>query len=369
MPPRIPGRRRRRSASPAGGAGAATARPPRVVVLGDLMLDVVLAPARPLAVGSDVPGRVMLRQGGSAANTARWLARLGARSTLLCAVGRDPEGRALVSALEGDGVKVRATRVAGERTGRIGVLVAPGGERSFVADRAASDRIAPADLAASMFKVDLLHLPAYSLLGEPLGLAGRRAIELARAGGALVSLDLSSVMPLLADGRRAALRLVRDAAPDVLFATRGEAEALTGSRTLDGLADLAPIVAVKHGRSGARVFARVAAGAGEGEIGAGRANSGGAAIANSRMFHAAGPQIDGSDRRREEHLTFDVATTAIAAADTTGAGDAFGAGFLVAWLSADPSARHRPATLRRAVLAAHRAAARQLLAQPRELVL
>ena len=216
-------------------------------MLGDLMLDVVLAPTRPLAVGTDVPGRVMLRQGGSAANTARWLARLGARSTLVCAVGRDPEGRSLVSALEGDGVKVRATRVAGERTGRIGVFVAPGGERSFVADRAAADRLAAADLAGSTFRVDLLHLPAYSLLGEPLGLAGRRAIELARAGGALVSLDLSSVGPLLADGRRAALRLVREAAPDVLFATRAEAEAITGGRDLVGLADLAPWPSSKRG--------------------------------------------------------------------------------------------------------------------------
>jgi sugar/nucleoside kinase (ribokinase family) len=300
-----------------------------VVVLGDLMLDVVLAPGRALAVGTDVPGRVQLRQGGSAANTARWLARLGARSTLVCAVGRDPEGRALVSALEGDGVRVRATRVAGERSGRIGVLVAPGGERSFVADRAAADRLAPADLAASTFRVDLLHLPAYSLLGEPLGLAGRRAIELARAGGALVSLDLSSVGPLLAAGRRAALRMVRDAAPDVLFATRVEAEAITGNRELAGLADLAPIVAVKQGRSGATVLAR----------------SGGAP------------------------LTFDVATMAIEAADTTGAGDAFDAGFLVAWLSAEPGMRNRPATLRRAVLAAHRAAARQLSSTPKDLAL
>ena len=97
-------------------------------MLGDLMLDVVLAPERALETGTDVPGRVMLRHGGSAASTARWLARLGARVTLLCAVGRDPEGRALVAALERDGVRVRATRVAGERTGRIGVFVAPGGE-------------------------------------------------------------------------------------------------------------------------------------------------------------------------------------------------------------------------------------------------
>jgi sugar/nucleoside kinase (ribokinase family) len=320
MPPHLRVRRRARSTG---------TRPARIVVLGDLMLDVVLTPTRPLQIGTDVPGRVALRQGGSAATTARWLGRLGARSTLVCAIGRDNEGRGLVSTLEGDGVRVRATRVAGARTGRIGVLIAPGGERSFVADRGAADGLAPGDLRAATFRVDLLHLPVYSLLGEPLGRAGRRAIELARAGGALVSLDLSSVAPLLADGRRAALRLVGDAAPDVLFATRVEAEALAGGRDTAGLGDIAAVVVVKHGRSGASVLAR----------------------------SASGP------------LAFDVATTQIEATDTTGAGDAFDAGFLVAWLTADAASRHRPATLRRAVLAAHRAAARQLGSAPRELAL
>lgn len=302
---------------------------PTVAVLGDLMLDVVLAPARALETGTDVPGRVMLRQGGSAASTARWLAQLGARTTLVCAVGRDPEGRALVAALQRDGVRVRASRVAGERTGRIGVLVAPDGERSFTADRAAADRLAPADLAAATFRVDLLHLPAYSLLGEPLGRAGARAIELARAGGALVSLDLASVGPLLAKGRREANRLVRDAAPDILFATRAEAEALTGRRALGSLHDLAAITVIKQGRSGATVL-------------------------------AGGPAAP---------LAFDVATTPLAALDTTGAGDAFDAGFLHAWLSVASDVRSRPATLRRAVLAGHRTAGRQLTNRPMELAL
>ncbi len=58
-------------------------RPPRIVVLGDLVLDVVLVPDRALESGTDVPGRVALRQGGSAANAARWMARLGARVTLV----------------------------------------------------------------------------------------------------------------------------------------------------------------------------------------------------------------------------------------------------------------------------------------------
>src|SRR6187431_1686426 len=81
-----PGRPRR-----PGGRGVA-----RIVVLGDLMLDVVVAPARALESGTDVPGRVALVQGGSAATTARWLGRLGARSSLITSVGRDAAGRALV---------------------------------------------------------------------------------------------------------------------------------------------------------------------------------------------------------------------------------------------------------------------------------
>jgi len=153
------------------------------VVLGDLALDVVLAPDRPLAHGTDVPGVVRIHQGGSAANTARWLARLGVSSTLVCSVGRDGPGRALVAALRGDGVTVRAARPAGFRTARIGMLVDAAGERSFVADRGAADRLEPADLRAAWFRgAGVLHLPAYSLLGEPPGPSRRHPEAQGRLG-------------------------------------------------------------------------------------------------------------------------------------------------------------------------------------------
>ena len=198
------------------------------------MLDVVLAPARALEIGTDVPGRVAAPQGGSAATTARWLARLGVRSRLVCAVGRDAGGGRSSPRSRGDGVRVRATASPGSGPAGSACSSRRAGSASFVADRGAADRLAPGDLPPRRSPVDLLHLPAYSLLGEPLGRAGRRAIELARAAGALVSLDLSSVGPLLADGRRAALRLVREAAPDVLFATAVEAEALVGRHEMHG---------------------------------------------------------------------------------------------------------------------------------------
>jgi sugar/nucleoside kinase (ribokinase family) len=298
-------------------------------VLGDLVLDVVLAPSRPLRANSDVTGRVALVQGGSAATTARWVARLGARASLIAAVGRDATGRSLVKAMRSDGVTAHVSRVSGARTGRIGVLVAPNGERSFVQDRGAAELLQPGELRAAWFAgADALHLPIYSLL-DPLGHAGRRALQLGRDAGAAISIDLASIGPLLAEGRRSARGLVKEVAPDLLFANDAEAEALLGLGQLEELLELASIVVVKRGAMGATVLAR-----------------------------------DGAEVQR-----FEAATESLSVADTTGAGDAFDAGFLVGWLTAGAAGRSRSTSLHRAAIAGHRAAARQLSAPRAELAL
>jgi sugar/nucleoside kinase (ribokinase family) len=59
-----------------------------------------------------------------------------------------------------------------------------------------------------------------------------------------------------------------------------------------------------------------------------------------------------------------VATSPVRAVDTTGAGDAFDAGFLLSWLTAPAETRGDVAVLRWSALAGHHAAAR-LLAGPR----
>jgi sugar/nucleoside kinase (ribokinase family) len=324
--PGLPNARRlptpgRRSATPAG---------PAVVVLGDLVVDVVLVPDRDLERGTDVTGRVMLRQGGSATNTARWLGRLGARTSLVCAIGRDAAGRALVAATAADKVTVRAVRVAGARTGRIGVLVEPGGERSFVTERGAALRLRPEDLKPEWLAgADALHLPAYSLLDQPLGEAGLAAARIAHEAGLLVTVDLSSSGPLLAKGRQTALSLLLNAAPDLLFATRDECRALVGGKHEERLLDLAPIAVIKRGRKGATVRAR-----------------------------------DGRTR-----LHFEVATTPLKATDTTGAGDAFDAGFLAGWLDGRRRGLPLAAALQRGAVLGNRTAGRQLSMPPVELVL
>jgi ribokinase len=300
------------------------------VVVGDLVLDVVLVPDRGLERGTDVTGGVRLRQGGSASTTARWLGRLGADASLVCAVGRDAMGRSLVTAVARGGVTVRAVRVAGARTGRIGVLVEPGGERSFVTERGAALRLRPEDLRAAWFAgADAVHLPAYSLLDQPLGLAGMAAARLAHAAGALVTVDLSSSAPLLAAGRRAALRLVEEAAPDLLFATRDEARALVGPKREERLVELARVAVVKRGRKGATILVRE------------------------------GDQV----------LRFEVATTPVKVEDTTGAGDAFDAGFLAGWLEARRRGIALQAALQRGAVLGNRTALRQISSTPVELSL
>ena len=290
----------------------------------------MLAPAEPIAIGTDVPGRVSIVQGGSAATTARWLARLGVRSSMIAAVGRDSAGRALVKMMEADHVTMRVVRVSGARTGRIGVLVGPGGERSFVTDRGAALQLASGDLRAAWFSgADLLHLTVYSLLGDPLHDSGLRAIELARAAGIFVSLDLASIGPLMAGGRRAARSLIAGIAPDVLFTTATEAEALLGGHPVTELLAYASVAVVKRGSKGATVLART----------------------------------------DTEPVHFEVATARLVAADTTGAGDAFDAGFLTAWLGSRAGGRSLAASLQRATLAGHRAAGRQLSTPRAELTL
>jgi sugar/nucleoside kinase (ribokinase family) len=177
---------------------------------------------------------------------------LGEPSQLISRVGDDETGRRLVSEIEAFGVVVRPVWGA-EPTGAIAVLVGPRGEKSFARQRGASSGLEPEDLREEWFSgVRLLHLPAYSLFVEPLAAASRRAVALARARGALLSVDLSSAMGIRDyGGARMAYELAL-LQPELLFAT--EAEAAEVGAPLEGLAKL-PVL--KLGARGCRVFGRV----------------------------------------------------------------------------------------------------------------
>ena len=303
-------------------------RPVHLAVLGDLVLDIVVTSDAHRARGSDVAGTVRFRRGGSAANTARAFAVLGGRATFIGAVGRDAWAERLARSLRVDGVRVRTIAVD-EPTARLVAFVDADGERSFVTDRGAADRLSASDVDARWFRgVDALHAPAYSLFTRPLADAADHAAALARERGALVSVDLASRAPLLAMGRRRARTAIVALEPAIVFANVDEASALFRRRPEERLLELAPVAVVKEGALGCRVLARTGAGG----------------------------------MRR-----IDVDAEPLAGTDTTGAGDAFDAGFLFAVLSTEGGwhrALDSAAALRRAAMRGHRAA-RGLLSEPR----
>ena len=183
-------------------------QPSRLVALGDLLLDVVISPERPIERGTDVPGALAFRRGGSAANTAAAFVRLGGEAALITSLGDDVWAARLSSSLRADGVTVHAARHTGP-SGRLAALIDDGGERSFVTERGAADALEPADLRTSWLRgAGVLHVPAYSLFNDPIGGAALQAAVNARDRDCLVSTDLSSAGPLLAFGvRRSQARL------------------------------------------------------------------------------------------------------------------------------------------------------------------
>lgn len=262
-----------------------------MLVVGDVIDDVVVRVTGPASPGSDTPAQVVRRPGGSGANTAAWLGALGVPTRLVARVGQaDLERHA--AALRACGVQADLVADPLRPTGTIVVLVRDG-ERSFLTDRGANRALCAADVAAALGAgVRHVHLSGY-LLGEPPGRrAAARLLAGARVGGASVSVDPSSVALLRALGPAAFLTATRGAS--VLLPNLAEGRALTGARAPDRVVDALlahyPVVALTLGAEGALCADR----------------SGG-----------------------RVHLP----ARAARVVDPTGAGDAFAAGFLAAWLA------------------------------------
>jgi sugar/nucleoside kinase (ribokinase family) len=259
--------------------------------LGDLMVDVVARLFGPLAEGSDSPGVIAYVGGGSAANTAAWLARVGETTTFIGAIGDDPAGQSQVESLHRLGVDVRFGVDRTRPTGTCLVLVAPSGERTMVPDPGANLSLLEHDVPIDEFRAgDHLHVSGYALLRDSRD-AALHALHAAVAAGMTVSVGAASAAPLEQLGPRGFLDMVPGDA--LLFANEKEAAVLVGTSATS--ADLARLLAT-DGRQ-----AVVTAGSGEATWSNGEATSSLAAEALDR------PELD-----------------------TTGAGDAFAAGFLAA---------------------------------------
>jgi len=191
----------------------------RITTLGDLLLDVIVRLDAPLVAGDDQAARTAAGPGGQAANVAAWAAELGAQSRFVGRIGTDTAGELVLRELRARGVDVRGP--VGGRTGVV-VSLASAGDRTMASDRGAAPELAAQDLDPAWFDCDVLHLSGYSLLREPIASAAAAAAEHGRVYGATVSLDIST-WTLVDDGFR---RRARALEPDLVFATEREQEAV-----------------------------------------------------------------------------------------------------------------------------------------------
>ncbi|HKG44185.1 MAG TPA: carbohydrate kinase family protein [Gaiellaceae bacterium] len=250
-----------------------------ICTIGDVLLDVVVRTAETLAAGADTAAETRLATGGQAANVAAWVAELGGSARCIANRSDDAAGELARTLLEARGVELVGP-LAGGPTGVVVALVAGDGERTMATDRGVSTELRESDLEHSWLDgATWLHVSGYALLAEPIAEAALAAARLARAREAQVAVDLSSWSSIREYGGGRFRANLDALAPDVVFANEAEWEMVGGAYAL------AKAAVVKRGSRGVEV--RSSAGV-------------------------------------EEH-----AALAVDVVDTTGAGDALAAGFLV----------------------------------------
>jgi ribokinase len=262
----------------------------RLLAIGDIAWDILVRPSGEFVWGSDVYGSVDLMPGGSSANVAVWARRLGGRATLVGKIGDDRLGDLMLAHLEAEQVSAGVTRVAGRETTRIAMIVRPDGEHAFVTDHTHPLRLTPGDLPFGLLdEADVVFLNGYAIFMAGGTDFASAFLGEARRRGVPVSFDPSS-FALVA--RYGGSRLLDQLGPlDVLLANEEELRALAEGGDAESLLGRSPLVVVKQGGRGAMAWQRGTDGAAP--------------------------------------LPVSSSAVRVDAVDTTGAGDAFDAAFLV----------------------------------------
>lgn len=263
-----------------------------VLVVGDVMTDIIVRPEGPVVIGSDRRARIESHAGGSGANQAVWLAAKGVDVRFVARVGaRDAEALAARFAAQGVTALLRADPAA--PSGTLVTLVDPDGERSFLTDRGANLYLCPDDLPETLLDgVRLLLVSGYSLFAPGPRMAVMGLLAAARQCGVKTAIDAASVGFLQEVGPAAFLDWTTGI--DTIFANADEARVLTGKlRRPDQVAALC----AHYGRAVIKLGA-------EGALAGGK---------TGLLASATAPKVD--------------------VVDSTGAGDAFAAGFIAADLA------------------------------------
>ncbi len=222
--------------------------------------------------------------GGGAFIAAAHLAHAKRKVALVARLGKDALSANVEEQVRGSGIDLRFLERAEDAGPQVTVAAVVDQERAFLTRRAGPARPTTLEEALAWEEAQHLHIAEYATLHEIPDLIAR-----AKERGLTISLDPSWDAALIYD--RGLLRACEGV--DLFLPNLEEAEAITGNADPEAairhLSATFPIVALKGGARGAWM------------------------ISHGRMVHADAEIVP--------------------VVDTTGAGDAFNAGFIHAWLS------------------------------------
>ena len=195
-----------------------------ICTIGDLVLDVIVLPDRPLAPDSDTPATIRFTAGGQAANVAAWAGALGASSRLVCKRGTDTSSDLAAAELRRYGVEICGPVVPGRGGVVVSVRDQPS-SRTMASDRGVSSLLDTTELDASwVASCDVLHVSGYCLMAEPMAEAAIYAARHARR----VTVDLASARDIELLGAQTFTSRLEALEPDLAFATETERAAVPG---------------------------------------------------------------------------------------------------------------------------------------------
>ena len=202
--------------------------------------------------------------GGAPANVAVAARRLGASSAFIGQVGDDAFGHHLIATLQAEGVETRGMRLDGEARTSMAFIALPDAQAAefiFYRNPGADMRLRAGELDEALLRgARVFHFGSISLGAEPSRGATLRALDVARAAGALITFDVN-YRPSLWPNPEAAVAAVRAVlslvdvvkvnGPELALLTGGQ-DAATGGAALRAMG--AKLVVITRGAAGSYYY-------------------------------------------------------------------------------------------------------------------
>lgn len=190
--------------------------------------------------------------GGSAANTAYGVSKLGGKASFFGKIAQDDIGDFFLQDMLKNLVKPYFIIDEHQASGSSNILVSEDGERTMCTYLGVSGDLKAEDLSPELFQVhDIFHVEGYLVQNHKLI---RTAVKMAKEAGCMVSIDLAS-FNVVEDHLEFLQSITKDYV-DIVFANEEEAFAFTQKHAYDAaetIAQMADIAIVKMGSKGSIV--------------------------------------------------------------------------------------------------------------------